>query len=132
MTERNDYYDILERCQKGDREITQWLKWFLGCFQRSVEDSQTLISKVLSKSDFWQQHGQTTLNDRQRKVINRLLDAGRDGFEGGLTTRKYVSMARVSRATAFREISDLVEKRILLQNEGRGRNTNYGIRWREA
>ncbi len=131
MTERNDYYDVLERCQKGNREITQWLKWFLGCFQQAVEDSQTLISKVLSKAEFWQQHGQTTLNDRQRKVINRLLDAGRDGFEGGLTTRKYVSMARVSRATAFREISDLVEKRILLQNEGRGRNVSYGIRWRE-
>lgn len=131
MTERNDYYDILERCQKGNREITQWLKWFLGCFQQAVEDSQTLISKVLSKAEFWQQHGQTTLNDRQRKVINCVLDAGRDGFEGGLTTRKYVSMARVSRATAFREISDLVEKRILLQNEGRGRNANYGIRWRE-
>jgi len=131
MAERNDYYDILERCQKGDREITQWLKWFLGCFQRAVEDSQTLISKALSKAEFWQQHGQTTLNDRQRKVINRLLDAGRDGFEGGLTTRKYVSMAGVSRATAFREISDLLKKRILLQNEGRGRSVSYGIRWRE-
>jgi len=131
MTGRNDYYDILERCQKGNREITLWLKWFLECFQRAVVDSQTLISKVLSKAEFWQQHGQTTLNDRQRKVINRLLDAGRDGFEGGLTTRKYVSMARVSRATAFREISDLVEKRILFQNEGKGRNANYGIRWRE-
>ena len=71
------------------------------------------------------------LNDRQRKVINKLLDAGRDGFEGGLTTRKYVSMAKVSRATGFREISDMVKKGILLQNQGRGRNVSYGIRWKD-
>ncbi len=130
MTERDDYYEVLERCQKGDGEITRWLKWFLHCFQRAVEDSQILISKALEKAEFWQRHVQTTLNDRQRKVINRLLDAGPGGFEGGLTTRKYVSMAKVSRTTAFREISDLVEKRILLQNKGKGRSVSYDLVWK--
>jgi Fic family protein len=131
MTEREDYYDVLERSQKGDIDITPWLKWFLGCYQRAVEDSQTLISNILAKAEFWQRHGQTTLNDRQRKVVNRLLDAGPGGFEGGLTTRKYVSMAKVSRTTGFREISDLVKKHILLQNEGRGRSVSYDIMWKD-
>ena len=129
MTDRDKYYNVLEYCQKGDGEITSWLKWFLGCFQRAVEDAQTLISKVLAKGEFWQKYGQTTLNDRQRKIINRLLDAGPGGFEGGLTTRKYVSIAKVSRTTAFREISDLVKKRILLKNQGKGRSVSYDIKW---
>ena len=131
MLERDDYYNVLERCQKGNEDITRWLKWFLCCFQRAVEDSQTLILKVLAKAEFWQRHAQVVLNERQRKVINRLLDAGPGGFEGGLTTRKYVSMAKVSRATAFREISDLVGKRILLQNKEKGRSVSYDIRWKE-
>jgi len=130
MLERDDYYNVLEHCQKGNEEITLWLKWFMGCFQRAVEDSQILISKVLTKAEFWQRHAQVTLSERQRKVINRLLDAGPGGFEGGLTTRKYVSMAKVSRATAFREISDLVEKRFLLQNKEKGRSVSYDIRWK--
>ena len=69
------------------------------------------------------------MNERQRKVINRLLDAGYGGFEGGLTTRKYVSMAKVSRATAFREISDMVEKQVLKQNPGKGRSVSYDLIW---
>ncbi|CAB1057623.1 Fic domain protein, PA0574 type [Olavius sp. associated proteobacterium Delta 1] len=131
MREREDYYNVLERSQKGDVDITRWLRWFLGCYRRAVEDSQNLISKILAKAEFWQRHGQTTLNDRQRKVINKLLDAGPGGFEGGLTTRKYVSMAKVSRTTGFREISDLVKKRFLLKNEARGRSVSYDIRWKE-
>ncbi len=131
MTERDKYYNVLESCQKGEGEITSWLKWFLGCFQRAVEESQTLLSKVLVQAEFWQRHGQTILNDRQRKIINRLLDAGPGGFEGGLTTRKYVSMAKVSRATAFREISGLIEKGILLKNQGKGRSVSYDIKWQD-
>jgi Fic family protein len=129
MKERDEYYGILERCQKGDIDITPWLKWFLGCFQRAVEDSQILIAKVLAKSEFWQQHAQTAMNKRQRKVVNRLLDAGPGDFEGGLNTRKYVSVAKVSRATAYREISDLVGKGVLLKNPGKGRNVSYDLRW---
>ena len=129
MTERDEYYRVLERCQKGEGDITDWLVWFLNCFERAVEHSETLISIVLAKARFWQRHGQTLLNERQRKVVNRLLDAGPDGFEGGLTTRKYVSMAKVSRATAFREISALVERQVLRQNPGRGRSVNYDLIW---
>jgi len=129
MAERDQYYKILEQCQKGDDDITAWLLWFLGCLERSVKNSETLISKVLAKADFWQRHGQTPMNDRQRKVVNRLLDAGQGGFEGGLTTKKYVSIAKTSRATAYREISDLVGKRVLMQNEGKGRNVSYDLVW---
>ena len=129
MAERDEYYRVLERCQKGDGDITGWLVWFLECFERAIEHSETLISNVLTKARFWQRHGQTVLNGRQRKVINRLLDTGSGGFEGGLATRKYVSMAKVSRATAFREISDMVEKQVLKQNPGGGRSVSYDLIW---
>nr|MBC8362980.1 Fic family protein [Candidatus Desulfatibia profunda] len=129
MAERDEYYRVLERCQKGNGDITEWLVWFLECFERALEHSETLISIVLAKARFWQRHGQTQLNERQRKVINRLLDAGAGGFEGGLTTRKYVSVAKVSRATAFREISDMVEKQVLKQNPGGGRSVSYDLAW---
>lgn len=124
MKERKDYYDILERCQKGDVDITAWLSWFLGCYTRTLE-----ATKVLVKATFWQYFGHVPLSERQRKVINRLLNAGAHGFDGGLTTRKYVSIAKVSRATAFREIDDLVEKGVLVQNPVKGRSTSYDLNW---
>jgi len=86
-----------------------------------------LIAGVLIKASFWQNHARTALNRQQLKVINRLLDAEPDGFTGGLTTRKYVSMTKVSRATAYREISDLVKKDILAPNEGKGRSIGYRL-----
>jgi Fic family protein len=129
MAERDEYYRKLERCQKGDGDITEWLVWFLECFERSVKHSETLISIVLEKARFWQRHGGSQLNERQRKVINRLLDAGPGGFEGSLTTRKYVSMTKTSRATAYREISDMVEKQVLQQNPGGGRSISYDLLW---
>lgn len=129
MAERDDYYDILERSQRGTSDITEWLHWFLGCFRRAVNRSKMLLGLVLLKAKFWQQHKTDQLNDRQRKVIDRLLDAGPGGFEGGLTTRKYVSMAKTSRATAYREITDLVNKGILTQNPGKGRNVSYELNW---
>ena len=129
MEERNEYYTILERSQKGDGDMTEWLLWFLGCFVRAVEDSERLISTVLAKAEFWQKHGQTVINERQCKVVNRLLDAGKGSFKGGLTTRKYVSIAKVSRVTAYREISDLVNKNVLLQNQGKGRDVSYDLAW---
>lgn len=129
MEERNEYYTILEQCQKGDGDITKWLLWFLECFVRAVGRSEMLISRILVKAEFWQRHRQTIMNERQCKVINRLLDAGKGGFEGGLTTRKYVSIGKVSRATAYREISDLVSKNVLQQNSGKGRNISYDLVW---
>jgi Fic family protein len=129
MEERKDYYDVLEACQKGSGDVTSWLKWYLECYTRAVERAEKLIGNVLSKARFWQDHSHVGMNERQRKVVNRLLDAGREGFQGGLTTRKYVSMAKVSRATAFREISELLEKGILIQNPARGRSVSYDLRW---
>ncbi len=118
---------VLEQTQKGDGDITEWLLWFLGCIERAVESSETLVANVLAKAAFWQKFGQVAFTGQQRKVINRLLDAGPGGFEGGLTTRKYVSMAKVSRATAYREISDLVNKGILVANPGKGRSISYRL-----
>lgn len=131
MAERDDYYCILERSQKGDSDITAWLLWFLGCLEQAIGNSETLIAKVLATADFWQHYARTSLNDRQRKVINRLLEAGRGGFEGGLTTRKYASLTKVSRATAFREISDLLGKGIIKEDQGRGRSMSYDLAWSE-
>ena len=127
MEERNSYYNVLQEVSKGNGDVTLWLAWFLGCLIRAMEKSKTIIGKVLAKSEFWQKHSQTELNERQRKVINLLLDAGQGNFQGGLTTRKYVSVGKVSRATAYREITELVEKGILRLLPGRGRSAAYEI-----
>ena len=129
MEEREDYYAVLETSQKGSADVTEWLKWYLGCHSRAVGRAEKLIAGVLAKAVFWQNQNETEINERQRKVVNRLLDAGRGGFQGGLTTRKYVSLAKVSRATAFREISDLLGKGILRQNPAKGRSVSYDLSW---
>lgn len=128
MEERDEYYRALEKSSTGN-DITGWLAWFLGCYARAVVGTEKIIAAVLEKSGFWQAHAGLELNLRQRKAVNRLLDAGRGGFEGGLTTRKYVSMSKTSRATAFREISDLLEKNILLKNPSKGRSVSYDLNW---
>lgn len=129
MAEREAYYDILERTQKDEGDITAWLLWFLGCMTRSLERSEGLLGNVLAKGEFWRRHAGAPLSERQLKVVNRLLDAGPSGFAGGLTTRKYVSLAGVSRATAFREIAQLLEWGLIRQNPGSGRNVSYDISW---
>ena len=129
MDERSAYYRVLEASQKGDGDVTPWLQWYLSCYSRAVERAERLIADVLDKATFWQRHSQLDLNPRQRKILNRLLDAGKGGFQGGLTTRKYVAMAKVSRATAFREISDLLEKGLLAQNPAQGRSASYEVKW---
>lgn len=128
MKERESYYNILEKNQKGTLDITGWLEWFLLCYLRALEDSEKAISKVLKKAEFWRIHAQTELNKNQRKAINRLLEAEPEGFEGGLTTRKYVSMTRTSRATAYRDISDMVEKNIIVRDKGKGRSVSYRLK----
>lgn len=129
MEERDDYYAVLEKCQKGNGDVTHWLKWYLGCYSRAVERAARLIASVLAKAGFWRRYDKLEVSGRQRKIVNRLLDAGKGGFKGGLTTRKYVSMAKVSRATAFREISDLLKKDILRQNPAKGRSVSYDLNW---
>ncbi|MBI4227382.1 MAG: Fic family protein [Candidatus Omnitrophica bacterium] len=129
MKERDDYYRVLETCSKGNGDVTVWLTWYLGCYRRAVEGAQQVLSRVLAKAEFWQRHRDTTLTERQRKVVNRLLDAGPGGFQGGLTTRKYVAMAKASRVTAYREISDLLVNGLLRQNPARGRSASYDLIW---
>ena len=129
MVEREAYYEVLEHTNKGDGDITEWMKWFLECMSMAILRSNELLSNVMQKARFWKCHAQTALNDRQRKAINRLLEAGPGGFEGGLTNRKYAGMAHVSKATAQRELADLVQKGILHPNPGGGRSTSYDLAW---
>lgn len=129
MKERLDYYAALGRCSTGDGDLTPWLAWFLGCFGRAIESSEQRLVVVLDKARFWRLHAGLSLSERQRKVVDRLLDAGRGGFEGGLSTRKYVGMTGASRATAFREIGDLLTSGILVRRPGGGRSVSYDLRW---
>lgn len=129
MAEREDYYEILDRTNRGDGDITDWMKWFLECASRAILSSNKLLSNVMLKARFWKYYARTTFKERQSKALNRMLDAGPDGFEGGLTNRKYAGMAHVSRATAQRELADLVQKGVLRPNPGGGRSTSYDICW---
>jgi Fic family protein len=127
MAERDAYYKILERTNKQDGDITEWLRWFLTSMSRAVLNSNRLLSSVMQKARFWKRHAQADLNNRQRKALNRLIDAGPGGFEGGLSNRKYAGMTHVSRATAQRELADLVKKGILRQNPAGGRSASYSL-----
>jgi len=131
-SEKESYYEALEQAQKGDTDITAWLLWFLGCYRRGIETSEKKIALVLDKADFWSHHAQTELSARQRKVINKLLDAGKEGFTGGLTNWKYASIAGVSRATATRELQYLLEVGALVRNPGKGRSVSYDLTWRSG
>jgi Fic family protein len=129
MADRIEYYEILGRTNRGTGDITEWLKWFLNCMSRAILRSNELLSNVMQKARFWKRYAHTELNDRQRKVINRLLEAGTGGFEGGMTNRKYASMTHMSRATAQRELADLVGKGLLKPNPGGGRSASYELIW---
>jgi Fic family protein len=121
--ERNAYYDILERTQKGSMDITPWMEWFLGCLGRAIDGARETLGVVLDKKRFWDRFKDLKLSDRQRAVINRLLD----GFEGKLTTSKYATLAKCSQDTAHRDIQDLIEQHVLVQNRGGGRSTSYSL-----
>ncbi|MFI5403118.1 MAG: Fic family protein [Planctomycetota bacterium] len=121
--ERKRYYRELEAAQRGDVDITRWLTWFLGCLERAIESAQILVSTVLSKARFWQHVNRQPVNDRQRTVLNRLLN----GFKGSLTTSKYAKLAKCSSDTALRDIRELLERGILVQNPGGGRSTSYRL-----
>jgi len=112
--DRKDYYEILEKTQKGSGDITGWVAWFLSCLDRAIRRSEGEVRKAMEKARMWQEMAGYSLNERQKKVINKLFEAGA-GFEGGLTTRKYVGMTRTSRETAKRDIADLVRKGILTE-----------------
>jgi len=129
MENRKDYYDILEKTQRNGLDITSWLEWFLVMLKETMRVSVQRIKHVLQKARFWQQHAQTVLSKRQIKVLNRLLDVGPEGFEGGINARKYMSLTTVSKATATRDLTELVEKGCLVQRSGGGRSTGYDIQW---
>ena len=129
MENRSEYYLVLERTQKGDLDITKWLQWFIEILKQSLEAALDRIDFVLKKALFWQVHGQDGLNPEQTKVLNRLLDAGPGGFEGGMNAAKYQRLTKVSKATATRHLSDLLEKNCIVKLEGGGRSTRYEIHW---
>ena len=129
MRVRNEYYRILEEVQKGRVNATEWYLWFIKCVIASIQHSEESIAGVFRRAEFWSRHAQTQLNMRQKKIINRILETGPGKFTGGLTTRKYVSIAKISRATAFREIADLLDKKVLRQLPGKGRSVHYDLVW---
>jgi Fic family protein len=122
--EKKDYYLQLEQSQKGEVNITSWLDWFLGCLGRAIAGAEVGLAGVLRKAKVWEQiNSQLPVNERQRDIINRLLD----GFEGKLSTSKYARLAKCSADTALRDIKILVDRGILIQEEGGGRNTSYRL-----
>jgi Fic family protein len=121
--ERRAYYGILEATQKGTLDITPWMEWFLGCLGRAIDGAQTTLGAVLLKARFWEASAGVSMNERQRLVLNRLLD----GFEGKLTTSKYAKLARCSQDTALRDILPLVERGLLVRSPGEGRSTSYAL-----
>jgi Fic family protein len=121
--ERKAYYDILEKTQKGSTNITPWMEWFLACLGRAIDGAQTMLSAVLAKARFWERIQGVELNERQRLILNRLLD----GFEGKLTTSKYAKIAKCSQDTALRDILQLVERGVLARSPGGGRSTGYEL-----
>jgi Fic family protein len=121
--ERNDYYNILEQTQKGDLDVTPWMQWFLGCLGRAIDGAQIVLSTVLAKAKFWERLQGVPVNDRQRLILNRLLD----GFEGKLTTTKYAKLTKSSQDTALRDIAYLVGHGILARSSEGGRSTSYAL-----
>jgi Fic family protein len=121
--ERNEYYRILEQTQKGTLDVTGWVEWFLGCLDRAFDGAETTLSAVLRKARFWEVHGEESWNERQRKIVNRLLD----GFDGKLTSSKWASLGKCSQDTAGRDIADLVERGILVKEGAGGRSTSYAL-----
>jgi Fic family protein len=122
--ERRGYYLVLERTQKGDLDITAWIVWFLDCLDRAFEGAEQILAAVLRKARFWSEIVDLPLGDRQRAMINRLLD----GFEGKLTSSKWAKLTKVSPDTALRDINDLVGRGILVKDEGGGRSTSYSLK----
>jgi len=121
--ERYAYYDLLEKTQKGDLDVTPWLEWFLGCLDRAFDGAEDILASILRKSRFWDAHRNQAFNERQRAMINRLFD----GFEGKLTSSKWAKIAKCSQDTALRDIDGLVKRGVLVKEPGGGRSTSYAL-----
>lgn len=122
--ERKAYYAILERTQRGDLDITEWILWFLACLGRAIDGAESILGAVLRKAEVWRRLTAEPLNERQHAMINRLLD----GFDGKLTSSKWAKLAKVSPDTALRDINDLVARGILVKGAEGGRSTGYVLR----
>jgi Fic family protein len=122
--ERKQYHEILEKTQKGNLEITEWIRWFLNCLINALKSTDSILNRVLFKADFWNRHSKTLINERQKKLLNKILD----GFDGKLTSSKWAKIAKCSKDTAIRDINDLIEKNILQKEAAGGRSTNYDLK----
>ena len=122
-TERKEYYTILEISQKSNLDITSWIDWFLNCLTNSLNETNFILAKVLHKHFFWMENSTLSLNDRQKSMINKLLD----GFEGKLTSSKWAKINKCSADTVLRDIQDLINKEILRKELAGGRSTNYEL-----
>jgi Fic family protein len=127
LDRRHDYYSQLERAQHGGLDVTEWVRWFIDQMQAACDAASGVVDDTLVKARFWIDHRDKALNERQRKVLNLLLNAGPGGFEGGMSTKKYESIAGTSRATASRELLEL-EALGLLERVGAGRSTRYHVK----
>jgi len=121
--ERKAYYTQLEKQQKGSIDITPWLSWFLKCFSHAVDNAEDTLASVLFKAELWNRINRDPVNERQRLIINRMLE----DFKGHMTTSKYAKLAKCSPDTALRDMRELVARNILIQNPGRGRSTSYRL-----
>lgn len=126
MQERKAYYKALANAQQGDTDVTEWVLWFLRQFIQSCLQSEVVIGSAIAKSKFWSSRAHRPLSDRQRKVVQRLLDAGPAGFTGGLSAEKYVNLTRVSKATATRDLVDLLQNEWVFAT-GERKATRYWI-----
>lgn len=124
MRERKAYYKILERCQRGALDITPWIEWFLNCLQNAIATSEETLQIVLAKARFWTVHTGESFNERQRTILNRLLD----GFVGKLNSSKWAKLTNCSQDTALRDINDLLERKILIKENAGGRSTSYQLK----
>jgi Fic family protein len=122
--ERKTYYDMLETTQKGGLDVTPWMEWFLGCLDRAFDGAEKTLAIVFRKAEFWKKHSAVPLNDRQRDIVNRLLD----GFDGKLTSSKWAIITKCSQDTALRDIAELVDLGLLKKDKGGGRSTSYSLR----
>ena len=127
LVERKVYYEILQKVQHSNGDITEWLLWFLNCLYKAIVSTEDTVQKILYKAEFWDKNKDTILNSRQRMMLNKLFD----GFIGKLNTSKWAKISKCSQDTALRDIQDLIEKNILAKSESGGRSTNYELRMKD-
>lgn len=124
LIERKVYYQILQKVQHSNGDITEWIIWFLNCLYKAIISTEETIQRILYKAEFWDKNKNTVFNSRQRLMLNKLFD----NFDGKLNTSKWAKIAKCSQDTALRDIQDLIDKTILIKSEDGGRSTNYELK----